>query len=149
MSIFAKDYVDRSLTGGFANHVQSHQHLLTVVPLAIISWVLSRLTRVTFGKYSVANIVLISSFVIIWGIVIWMLNREFNNEGTEVQASWFQILNSFFIITLAPMFTKLWESKYNPPVAFKYAMGLSFLGIGFYALSYGSAAIPAGLKPQQ
>jgi POT family proton-dependent oligopeptide transporter len=146
MSIFAKDYVDRSLTGGFATTFKVINTLLTVVPLAIISWVLSRLTRVTFGKYSTANLVLISSFVIIWCIVIWMLNREFNNDGTEVQASWFQILNSFFIITLAPMFTKLWESKYNPPVAFKYAMGLSFLGIGFYALSYGSAAIPAGAQ---
>lgn len=146
MSIFAKDYVDRSLTGGFATTFKVINTLLTVVPLAIITWVLSKLFRVTFGKYAIANMVLISSFVVIWGIVIWMLNREFNNEGTEVQASWFQILNSFFIITLAPMFTKLWESKYNPPVAFKYAMGLTFLGIGFYALSYGSSAIPAGAQ---
>ena len=97
-------------------------------------------------KYGIANIILLTSFGIVWAIVIWMLNREYSIEGTEVQASWFQILNSFFIITLAPMFTKLWESKFNPPVAIKYAMGLSFLGIGFYSLSYGASAIPAGAQ---
>lgn len=146
MSIFAKDYVDRSLTGSFATTFKVINTLLTVVPLAIITWVLTKLSRVTFAKYGMANMVLILSFGIVWAIVIWILNREYNSEGTEVQASWFQILNSFFIITLAPMFTRLWESKFNPPVAFKYAMGLSFLGIGFYALSYGASEIPAGAK---
>lgn len=146
MSIFAKDYVDRSLTGNFATIFKGINTLLTVVPLAIITWVLTKLTRVTFSKYSTANIVLLISFAIVWAIVIWILNREYNADGTEVQASWFQILNSFFIITLAPVFTRLWESKFNPPVAIKYAMGLSFLGFGFYALSFGASAIPAGAK---
>ncbi|MBP6397641.1 MAG: MFS transporter [Saprospiraceae bacterium] len=146
MNIFAKDYVDRSLTGGFATTFKVINTLLTVVPLAIITWVLTKLARITFAKYGIANIILLTSFGIVWAIVIWMLNREYSIEGTEVQASWFQILNSFFIITLAPMFTKLWESKFNPPVAIKYAMGLSFLGIGFYSLSYGASAIPAGAQ---
>lgn len=146
MNIFAKDYVDRSLTGSFGTTFKIINTLLTVVPLVIITWVLALLGARTFKKYSIANIVLVGSFSIVWGIVIWMLKREFSADSSELQASWFQILNSFFIITLGSFFSNLWESKYNPPVAIKYAMGMLFLGIGFYALSYGSSGIPLGAK---
>lgn len=146
MNIFAKDYVNRGLSGSFATTFKTINTLLTVVPLAIITWVLTRLTASTFKKYPIANIVVLVSFSLIWMIVIWMVNREYSKDNTEVKATWFQILNSFFIITLAPFFTKIWESKFNPPVAIKYACGMVFLGLGFYSLSYGSSNIPLGAK---
>jgi POT family proton-dependent oligopeptide transporter len=82
----------------------------------------------------------------IWLIVIYKLNREFSDQGTEVPATWFAILNSLFIIMFAPLFSRWWESKYNPSAAFKYAFGLILLGLGFAFLVYGSSTIDQGAK---
>ena len=43
------------------------------------------------------------------------------------------------------MFTKLWEKQISTQ-PLKRRDGTSLPGIGFYALSYGSAAIPAGAQ---
>lgn len=144
MTIFAKDYTSRVLTGGTATAFTIFNTLLTIIPLGIITWVLYQLFIQTFGKFAKANIILGFSFLIIWVIVIWMLVREFNSETTEVAASWFGILNSFFIIAFAPLFSKLWESKYNPSAAIKYAFGMILLGVGFGALALGANSIPSG-----
>ena len=75
---------------------------MTVIPLGIITWVLWLLFNRTFSKFSKSNIFLAISFVIIWVIAIWMLTVEFQNDITEVPASWFGVLNSLFIIVFAP-----------------------------------------------
>lgn len=64
----------------------------------------------------------------------------------EIPATWFLILNSLFIIMFAPLFSKWWESKYNPSANAKYGIGLILLGIGFGALAIGATGIPAGAK---
>ena len=73
-----------------------------------------------------------------------MLNREFVKDATEVPASWFAILNSFFIIVFAPVLSKIWQSKFNPSGPVKFGIGLILLSIGFAILSYGSLSIPLG-----
>jgi POT family proton-dependent oligopeptide transporter len=73
-----------------------------------------------------------------------MLYTEFNSDKTEVAASWFGILNSLFIIVFAPLFSKLWESKYNPSASIKFALGLILLGIGFGVLAFGASGIESG-----
>ncbi|NDI97790.1 peptide MFS transporter [Flavobacterium sp. LaA7.5] len=144
MTIFAEKYTQRALTGSTASVFKVINTLLTVVPLAIITYVLWKLFQQTFKKYPIGNIILGSSFVIIWGVVIWMLNREFSSDTTVVAASWFGILNSFFIIAFAPLISKVWESKYNPPAAVKYGIGLTLLGLGFGSLAYGASEIVNG-----
>jgi len=144
MTIFAKDYTNRVLTGGAADTFRWFNTILTITPLAIVTWVLISLFRKTFGKYAISNIFLGSSFVIIWAVALWMLNNEFNAESSEVPASWFGILNSFFIIAFAPLFSKIWESKYNPPATVKFGLGLILLGLGFGVLAFGAANIPSG-----
>jgi POT family proton-dependent oligopeptide transporter len=146
MTIFASSYTNRTLDGSWSTIFKVCNTLLTIIPLGILTWVLLKLIQATYKKYSSSNVAISISFVIVWGIVIWMLNREFNAANADIPASWFQILNSFFIISLAPLFTKLWESKYNPPAAYKYALGMVLLGIGFLALAYGSNGIPQGAK---
>ena len=236
MSIFAKDYTNRILSGNSALIFNIVDVIITVVPIAIITWVLFLLFKQTFKKYLVSNLILGFSFVLIWGIVIWKINNNFNtysyeityptyqlsNEegakkniltanadlpqgavlGTsttvvrsssefvindkisiididkkgvnfkylnneksksvsnlinatvvkkkeneiQIPATWFLILNSLFIIAFAPLFSKWWESKYNPKPAHKYAIGLFFLGIGFAFLAFGSSGIPQGAK---
>lgn len=146
MTIFASDYTNRILEGSSANVFRVINTLLTIVPLLIITYVLFQLFKITFKKYALSNIFLAISFVIIWCIVFWMLSNQFSNVKTEVPASWFSILNSFFIIALAPMISKIWESRFNPPATVKFGLGLVLLGLGFGALAYGSADIPQGAK---
>lgn len=146
MNIFAQDYTDRSLSGGAATAFKTINALITLIPMAIITWVLILLFQQTFGKYSLSNIALALSFVVIWIIVIWMLKNEFAVDTAEVKASWFGALNSLFILLFAPLFSKIWESKYNPSGPVKFALGLIILGLGFAALAYGATQIPVGAK---
>ncbi len=241
MTIFAKDYTQRVLSGNTALIFNIVNIIITVVPIAIITWVLFLLFRQTFSKYALSNIFLGISFTIIWVIVFWMISNNFNTKSYEVQynvietieaddktgeqkinyttitenttiqdndkvvsqklsirtaddlnngasiyvldsdkkgtykyltadklnkvtekikatvirkidneieipASWFGILNSLFIIVFAPLFSKIWESKYNPSASIKYGIALILLGLGFLALAYGSSGIPQGAK---
>ena len=240
MTLFAKDYTTRILTGSGATIFNIADIIITVVPIAIISWVLFKLFKQTFKKYALSNIFLGTSFVLIWMIVIWKINRNLNSNAyvvaynqvetttvgedgeevksmsyltsatelgandvlvpgevtirepkkfkdateillidvdkggdlryldtekltnidkelqikasivrmkgkeVEIPASWFGILNSLFIIMFAPLFSKWWESKYNPSGASKYGIGLILLGIGFAALAFGAMGIEKG-----
>ena len=146
MTIFAKDYPNRILAGSSAMLFKWANAILVVVPMIILSGVLLNLFRETFKRIAVSNLFLATSFLIIWGIVIWMLTKEFQADATEVPASWFGILNSFFIISLAPLFSKIWQSKFNPSGPGKFALGLVLLGLGFAILAFGSSSIPQGAK---
>ncbi len=64
----------------------------------------------------------------------------------EITTSWFSILNSFFIIAFASMFSKWWESKYNPSAALKYGLGLIIMAIGFGILAFGSMGVEPGMR---
>ncbi|MEG1022000.1 MAG: peptide MFS transporter [Myroides sp.] len=144
--LVARDYIDRSLTGTALTTFNIVNGLLTIVPLAIISWVLVKLALATWKKIALSNIVLISCFVLIWGAALWMLKNEFSKEASEITVSWFSTLNSFFIIALASTVSKLWESKYNPSAAFKYGFGLLLVAIGFLVLGLGASGIGEGVK---
>jgi len=251
MTIFAKDYTNRVMTGSWATMFLVMNILITVVPVLIITYVLYLLFKQTYGRIAMSNIVLAISFLIVWGLIIWMINRDlkstsyvleyqvdkiaavdddgkpkFDDDGKavydyvavtekagapkgvietketkiiepldfqtgsklllldvdkkgkfkymnsekatairakssesvlvpatikerqenqlEIPATWFLILNSLFIIIFAPLFSKWWESKYNPNASTKYGLGLILLGIGFAALAFGSAGIEQG-----
>lgn len=146
MTIFANDYTNRILNGSSATIFKWTNAILVIVPMMILTAVLFNLFKDTFKRIALSNLLLGSSFVIVWGIIIWMLNREFQADVAEVPASWFQILNSFFIISFAPLFSKIWESKLNPSGPVKFAIGLLLLGIGFAILAYGGSTIPQGAQ---
>jgi len=146
MTIFARDYTQRALEGNSATTFKIVDTLVTIVPLCIITWVLLKLFWQTFQKISLSNIVLGISFIGIWAIAIWKLTVILPKDNAEIEASWFLILNSLFIIGLAPMFSKWWESKFNPSAAVKFALGMLLLGVGFGALAWGSSTIPQGAQ---
>ena len=146
MTLFARDYTARALTGDSALIFKIIDLILTVAPLAIITWVLYLLFKKTYKKIPYSNVILALTFVFLWYVVFYKINNEFSKDTTEVGASWFGILNSFFIITLAPLFSKWWESKYNLSVAMKYGIGLILLGLGFGILVFGTMGIPQGAK---
>jgi len=254
--LFARDSVQRIMTGSAATIYNIVNTILTVGPLLIITYVLYKLWQQTFKKIPGSNIVLAICFSGVWAIVFWMLNRDFNttayevsysaiehvemdkegkpqtsytalsdamiaagvqapvgdkivthtttvgepvdlsvgdklsiirkdNEGNtfgylteekraniidvgenlkvdngivsatvtsikdnqvEIGASWFSILNSFFIIAFASFFAKWFDSKYNPSAAGKYAIGLITMGLGFGILVFGLYGVEAGAK---
>jgi POT family proton-dependent oligopeptide transporter len=214
MTIFAKDYTGRVMSGGYAAAFFWSNTFLTVVPLAVVTFVLAKLVKATFSHIPISNIVIVISFIIVWAIALWMLAKEFRMrayevnfnkadstetmsatiqhdqpleagqqlyvidldrkagagklrivsqeqadqfEGefaatvvseianeTEIPASWFGILNSFFIIAFAPLFGRIWESKLNPSAPVKFGLGLILLGLGFGVLAIGSMGIKGG-----
>ncbi|MFV8352272.1 peptide MFS transporter [Flavobacterium sp. XS2P14] len=167
LTIFASDYTDRVLTGNWSVVFLVMNSLITILPLVIITWVLILLFKQTFKLYAVANIILSISFVIIWAIAIWMLAKDYYTAGyltlsdetlqalkidkvttalTEVPATWFSTLNSLFIISLAPLFSKWWESKYNPSANLKYGIGMGLLALGMACVAFGASGIEAGAK---
>lgn len=146
MTLYARDYTNRSLVGSASIIFKIVDALLTTVPLIVITWVLYLLFKKTYSRIPMSNLALALAFIGIWTLVIWRLVDKFSQVGNEVEASWFAILNSFFIITLAPFFSRWWESKYNPSAAMKYGLGLILLGLGFAILAFGSMGIPQGAK---
>lgn len=144
--IFARDNVDRSLEGTSLTMFNIINTLLTVVPLLIISWVLYLLAKQTFKQAPGSNIILAITFLGVWAVAVWMLNNEFTKTASEIDPTWFSILNSFFIIALASSVSKIWDSKFNPPAAVKYGLGLIIMAIGFGLLAYGSYGIQEGVK---
>lgn len=63
------------------------------------------------------------------------LNQLFGIDFT-IPAAWFQSINPFFIVLLAPFISSLWSKlgKYNPSTPLKFALGLFFAGISFLVM---------------
>lgn len=64
--------------------------------------------------------------------------RDFTQRtffGWEVPATWFQVINSLFIVLLAPVFAAIWlglgKRSANPSSPLKFTLGLLFAAIGF------------------
>jgi POT family proton-dependent oligopeptide transporter len=146
LPLYTRDITDRVLEGNAAFTFKIIDLLVTVIPLGIISYVLLSLFRKTFSRISMSNIVLGVSFLIVWAIVIYKLYIEFSDSSAEVPITWFAILNSLFIIMFAPLFTKWWDSKYNPPASVKYGLGLIIMAIGFGFLAFATRNVPLGAE---
>jgi len=144
--LFARDFVDRSLSGDSLIMYNIVNTLLTIIPLLLITWVLILLGKQTFKKIPGSNIVLAICFAGVWAVALWMLGNEFSKTESEIKVSWFSILNSFFIIAFASLISKWWESKYNPSAAVKYGLGLIILAVGFGLLAFGAHDISEGVK---
>jgi proton-dependent oligopeptide transporter, POT family len=58
-----------------------------------------------------------------------------NYFGWQIPAIWFQVINSVFIVLLAPVFARLWTSMdrrgANPSSPIKFSLGLVFAALGF------------------
>ena len=65
--------------------------------------------------------------------------------GFEIPATWFQSVNAFFIIALAPVFAAVWVSmgKRNKDLSSpaKFAFGLAMAGIGFVIMIFAANAV--------
>ena len=68
--------------------------------------------------------------------------------GLAFPSSWFQSVNSIWLLLLAPLFSILWIklAEREPSVPAKFAMALLFVGLGFLILAPAAAFADAGMK---
>jgi POT family proton-dependent oligopeptide transporter len=79
-------------------------------------------------------------------------NREFLGhlfpEGNH-PAGWYQALNPFFIVTLAPVFAAIWvalaKRSMEPSLPAKFALGLVIMGSGFLTMHFAAGVALAGV----
>jgi POT family proton-dependent oligopeptide transporter len=78
--------------------------------------------------------------------------KDYTNRnlfGWEMPATWFQAINSLFVIVLAPVFGVLWtkmgERNKNPSSPTKFAFGLFFAGLGFLTMYFAANEVISGV----
>jgi POT family proton-dependent oligopeptide transporter len=68
----------------------------------------------------------------------------------EIPAGWFQSINAFFVIALAPLFAALWVQlaarNLDPATPAKFGLGLVLLGTGFLVMIGAAQIVLAGDK---
>lgn len=68
--------------------------------------------------------------------------------GWEMPAGWLQSVNALFIIILAPVFGVLWiqlaKRMLEPSAPIKFALGLIFLGLGFFVIYVAATIVVSG-----
>ncbi|MDP4448822.1 peptide MFS transporter [Staphylococcus hyicus] len=54
----------------------------------------------------------------------------------HIPPAWFQSLNPFFIVLLAPLFSILWVKlgRFNPPTVLKFAIGVILAGVSYFIM---------------
>jgi proton-dependent oligopeptide transporter, POT family len=110
--------------------------IMVLFTFTILFWTFFELAASVFTLYTDRNIdrTIVNEF----------LQSIFSGQ---VSTSEFQSINPFFIILLAPLFSKLWN-KWNISTGLKFSLSLFQLGIGFLVLVWGSTlADSSGLVP--
>ncbi|MGK0240329.1 MAG: POT family proton-dependent oligopeptide transporter [Candidatus Pelagisphaera sp.] len=68
--------------------------------------------------------------------------------GFEIPAAWFQSLNPFYIVVLAPVFATFWvrlaRRNMDPSMPAKFAIGMIILGLGFLVMVGAAKLVTAG-----
>ncbi len=90
---------------------------------------------------------LLASSVIIGNIYLISSSLSVINIG-EIPTSWFQALNSIFIILFAPFFAAFWLmlKKREPSSPTKMALGLLLVGIGYLWIAFGVRNVRTGVQ---
>jgi POT family proton-dependent oligopeptide transporter len=70
--------------------------------------------------------------------------------GWEMPVSWFQSVNPFLIVLLAPLYSIIWgklgKRNMNPTQSLKIAYGLFLLGLGYVVVTIGGGMSAGGVK---
>ncbi len=109
-------------------------------------------------KQRVSVIFILSFFVIFFWSAFEQAGASltfFAEEQTQrdlgfftVPTSWFQSLNSVFVVVFAPVFAWLWLrlKKYEPSSPTKMAIGLLLLALGYLWIAFGVKDVGVGIK---
>lgn len=168
LTVFAKDYTSRMLEGSWGLIYKIVDLILSFTPMIILTGFIYKLFKAIWKTNPLTIIFTSISFLIIWYLVIIrVLNKllgiktanltevfsGFSDNGignmftgsVVIDTSWFQILNPFFIVILAPLYSKFWK-KFTFSGPQKFFIGLTLLAAGFGVLAMGSSSIPNGAE---
>ncbi len=133
-------------------------YLLIAATLIIAFLIFSDKSLVKIEKERIAVIFIVSFFVVFFWSAFEQAGASltfFADEQTQrdlgfftVPASWFQSLNSVFVVTFAPLFAWLWLKlgKKEPASPTKMAIGLMLLAIGYLWIAIGVKDVGTGIK---
>ena len=119
---------------------QGLRWMFLALPVAAIVWFLSRESvderrLATIGVFFIASMLFWAVFEQAGLSIALFADKLTRNEalGFSFPSSWFQSLNSFFVILLSPIFAWSWTrlGDRQPSSALKFAIGLVFLSASF------------------
>jgi POT family proton-dependent oligopeptide transporter len=86
--------------------------------------------------------------VIVFGLYLLVKSADGRITLETIPASFFQSLNSIFVVSFAPFFAWLWIKlgKYEPSAPSKMAWGLFLLSLGYLWIAFGVNDIAPGIK---
>ena len=138
----------------------SYLMLAALVAILIIIFSDKALTKLELRR--IAVIFIVSFFVIFFWSAFEQAGASlsfFAAEQTQlhvdalnfnVPPSWFQSLNSFFVVAFAPLFAWIWiklgKRNLEPNSPTKMAIGLLLLAIGYLWIAYGVKGLQPGIK---
>ena len=131
--------------------------LAAVIGIPIWSW------RV--GTRAEAQMMIAAIVLVVFNVTFWTLFEQAGSSLTlfadrntnlsvfglfDMSAGQTQFFNAFFIVTLAPLFSMLWNALgrrgLEPSIPIKFGIALIGVGAGFLALVWGSHFADAGFK---
>ncbi len=139
--------------------VVSYLFYLLLGCITLIAFIVfSDKTLNSIEKQKILVIFVVSFFVIFFwsafeqaGASLTFFAEEQTNRNLgwfTVPASFFQSLNSIFVVGFAPVFAWLWIKlgKYEPSSPYKMAAGLMLLALGYFWIATGVNGVGAGIK---
>jgi POT family proton-dependent oligopeptide transporter len=142
-------------------NVVSYLFWLLIACILLIAFIIfSDASLDALEKKKVAVLFTVSFFVIFFWSAFEQAGASltfFASENTQrdlgfyvVPASFFQSLNSIFVVTLAPLVAWIWiklgKANREPSSPFKMAMGLMLLALGYLWIATGVKGVGAGIK---
>jgi len=133
-------------------------YLLIASVLFIAFFIFSDKSLNSIERQRISVIFIVSFFVIFFWSAFEQAGASltfFAEEQTQrdlgffvVPASWFQSLNSIFVVSFAPLFAWLWIKlgKKEPSSPTKMAMGLLLLSLGYLWIAFGVKNVQPGIK---
>ncbi|HXB44273.1 MAG TPA: peptide MFS transporter [Puia sp.] len=99
-------------------------------------------------RIAVYGLLFILSAGVIMGNVYLLSSGSRDIDLTDIPASWFQSLNSTFVVLFAPFFAWFWLAlgKKEPSSPTKMALGLLLLALGYLWIAHGVDNVGPGVK---
>jgi amino acid/peptide transporter (Peptide:H+ symporter), bacterial len=134
--------------------------LIYTAALIVPAFIISDRSITKIERHRIWVIYIIAFFVIFFwsafeqaGISLTYFAAEQTNReirGWTMPTSWFQSINSVFVILLAPLFAQLWlalgAKNREPSSPVKQAIGLLLLSLGYLLIAFGVQGVEPGVK---
>jgi POT family proton-dependent oligopeptide transporter len=132
--------------------------LLVVMALGVFGWLLSNKEWTPVErKHCLAITLLFLAAALFWSAyeqagstLTLFADRSTDNHvlGYAYPSSWFQSLNSLFVIFIAPVFAWLWIrlGRREPSSPAKFALGLMLVGLGYVVVASGALKAAGGVR---